>query len=133
MRAARGESTTRTGEWRPRRRWPDEGWLRRRRRVRAAECTPAAWPSRKTHGPFVSSSVTVPRRSARKPRGLEVFLGYASGVGKSFRMLDEGRRRRMRGEDVVVAAVQPSASPSVEDGQPARGLTAPAFSPRPSP
>ena len=38
---------------------------------------------------------------------LKIFLGYASGVGKSFRMLDEGRRRRERGEDVVVAAVQP--------------------------
>src|ERR1700684_2943457 len=37
---------------------------------------------------------------------LKVFLGYASGVGKSFRMLDEGRRRRERGEDVVVGAVQ---------------------------
>jgi two-component system sensor histidine kinase KdpD len=50
-----------------------------------------------------------------KYRGrLKVFLGYASGVGKSFRMLDEGRRRRLRGEDVVVAAVQPSASLPVE-------------------
>ena len=39
---------------------------------------------------------------------LKVFLGYASGVGKSFRMLDEGRRRRQRGQDVVVAAIQPS-------------------------
>jgi two-component system sensor histidine kinase KdpD len=38
---------------------------------------------------------------------LKIFLGYASGVGKSFRMFDEGRRRRDRGEDVVVAAVQP--------------------------
>ena len=28
---------------------------------------------------------------------LKVFLGYASGVGKSFRMLDEGRRRKARG------------------------------------
>ena len=28
---------------------------------------------------------------------LKVFLGYASGVGKSFRMLDEGRRRKERG------------------------------------
>jgi two-component system, OmpR family, sensor histidine kinase KdpD len=46
-----------------------------------------------------------------KSRGrLKVFLGYASGVGKSFRMLDEGRRRRLRGEDVVVAAVQPSSA-----------------------
>jgi two-component system sensor histidine kinase KdpD len=51
-----------------------------------------------------------------KYRGrLKVFLGYASGVGKSFRMLDEGRRRRMRGEDVVVAAVQPTASAAVEE------------------
>src|SRR5664279_1069679 len=43
----------------------------------------------------------------RKQRGqLKVFLGYASGVGKSFRMLDEGRRRKERGEDVVACAVQ---------------------------
>lgn len=38
---------------------------------------------------------------------LKVFLGYASGVGKSFRMLDEGRRRRARGQDVVIGAIQP--------------------------
>lgn len=37
---------------------------------------------------------------------LKVFLGYASGVGKSFRMFDEGRRRHERGQDVVVGAVQ---------------------------
>jgi two-component system, OmpR family, sensor histidine kinase KdpD len=43
----------------------------------------------------------------RQHRGkLKVFLGYASGVGKSFRMLDEGRRRKARGQDVVVAALQ---------------------------
>jgi two-component system, OmpR family, sensor histidine kinase KdpD len=43
-----------------------------------------------------------------KGRGrLKVFLGYSGGVGKSFRMLDEGRRRRERGEDVVVCALQP--------------------------
>ena len=34
-------------------------------------------------------------------------MGYASGVGKSFRMLDEGRRRRERGQDVVAGALQP--------------------------
>ena len=39
---------------------------------------------------------------------LKIFLGYASGVGKSFRMLDEARRRRERGQDVVVAAIQPN-------------------------
>jgi two-component system sensor histidine kinase KdpD len=48
----------------------------------------------------------------RKRRGkLKVFLGYASGVGKSFQMLDEGRRRRERGEDVVACALQPDYPP----------------------
>ncbi|MEO8257734.1 MAG: hypothetical protein ABI868_10365 [Acidobacteriota bacterium] len=44
---------------------------------------------------------------------LKIFLGYASGVGKSFRLFDEGRRRRERGEDVVIAATQPDSSPEV--------------------
>ena len=44
---------------------------------------------------------------------LKIFLGYASGVGKSFKLLDEGRRRRERGEDVVIAAMQPDADPAV--------------------
>jgi two-component system, OmpR family, sensor histidine kinase KdpD len=44
---------------------------------------------------------------------LKIFLGYASGVGKSFRMLDEARRRRARGQDVVVGAVQPRVPPAV--------------------
>ncbi len=39
---------------------------------------------------------------------LKIFLGYASGVGKSFRMLDEGRRRHQRGQDVVLGAIQPN-------------------------
>jgi two-component system sensor histidine kinase KdpD len=46
---------------------------------------------------------------------LKIFLGYASGVGKSIRMLDEGRRRKLRGQDVVIAATQPSASPDVQE------------------
>jgi two-component system, OmpR family, sensor histidine kinase KdpD len=45
---------------------------------------------------------------------LKIFLGYASGVGKSMRMLDEGRRRKLRGQDVVVAATQASASPEIK-------------------
>ena len=45
---------------------------------------------------------------------LKIFLGYASGVGKSFRMLDEARRRRERGQDVVVGAIQPKVTPEVE-------------------
>jgi len=51
----------------------------------------------------------------KETRGkLKIFLGYASGVGKSFRMLDEGRRRKKRGEDVVVAATQASAPEEID-------------------
>jgi two-component system sensor histidine kinase KdpD len=46
---------------------------------------------------------------------LKIFLGYASGVGKSFRMLDEARRRRERGQDVVIGAVQPQVPAEVEE------------------
>src|SRR6266478_8131560 len=51
--------------------------------------------------------------AARKKGHLKIFLGYASGVGKSFRMLDEARRRRERGQDIVVGASQPQAQPGV--------------------
>src|SRR5262245_43543661 len=57
---------------------------------------------------------------AEKRGQLKIFLGYASGVGKSFKLFDEGRRRRERGEDVVVAAVQPESTP--ETAQVIRGL-----------
>src|SRR3989454_12831883 len=52
-------------------------------------------------------------RTAVKKGYLKIFLGYASGVGKSFRMLDEARRRSERGQDVVVGAVQPQVPPEV--------------------
>jgi len=45
---------------------------------------------------------------------LKIFLGYAPGVGKSYRMLDEARRRHERGEDVVVGAVQGRHSEEVQ-------------------
>src|SRR5512140_1159379 len=51
---------------------------------------------------------------------LKIFLGYASGVGKSFKLFDEGRRRHERGEDVVVAARQPNEPPEIT--QAARGI-----------
>src|SRR6202161_1717614 len=37
---------------------------------------------------------------------LKVFLGYAPGVGKTFRMLSEAIGRRSRGEDVVIGVVE---------------------------
>jgi two-component system sensor histidine kinase KdpD len=45
---------------------------------------------------------------------LKIFLGYASGVGKTLRMFDEARRRRSRGQDVVLGATQPRMSPEAE-------------------
>jgi two-component system sensor histidine kinase KdpD len=45
---------------------------------------------------------------------LKIFLGYASGVGKSYRMFDEGSRRKVRGEDVVIAAGQPEVPAEVK-------------------
>ena len=52
--------------------------------------------------------------SPAAPGRLKVFLGYASGVGKSFRMFDEGRRRKERGQDVVVGAVQGKIAAEIE-------------------
>jgi two-component system sensor histidine kinase KdpD len=46
---------------------------------------------------------------------LKIFLGYASGVGKSFKLFDEGRRRHERGEDVVVAAMQSVTDPVIAE------------------
>ena len=55
-----------------------------------------------------------PVASASSHGRLKVFLGYASGVGKSFRMFDEARRRKERGQDVVVGALQPKVPPEVQ-------------------
>ncbi|MGH9627986.1 MAG: universal stress protein [Bryobacteraceae bacterium] len=57
--------------------------------------------------------VQAEERSARRGR-LKVFLGYSSGVGKTFTMLDEGRRRRQRGQDVVVGAIQDKRPPETD-------------------
>lgn len=46
---------------------------------------------------------------------LKIFLGYTSGVGKSFKLFDEGRRRHARGEDVVIGAMQPEAPDEIAD------------------
>lgn len=41
------------------------------------------------------------RSSARRGR-LKVFLGYAAGVGKTFRMLDEAQQLKHQGADIVI-------------------------------
>jgi two-component system, OmpR family, sensor histidine kinase KdpD len=45
---------------------------------------------------------------------LKVFLGYAPHVGKSRRMFDEGCRRKSRGQDVVVGALQTKDGKAIE-------------------
>jgi two-component system sensor histidine kinase KdpD len=43
---------------------------------------------------------------AQSKAWLRVYLGYAPGVGKTYAMLHEGRRRKERGTDVVVGYVE---------------------------
>lgn len=45
---------------------------------------------------------------------LRVYLGAAPGVGKTYRMLDEGHRRSDRGTDVVIALCECHARPQTE-------------------
>ncbi|WJY36118.1 ATP-binding protein [Streptomyces sp. P9-2B-2] len=47
-----------------------------------------------------------------RPGRLKVFLGAAPGVGKTYRMLDEGRRRAARGKEVRVGFAECHGRPS---------------------
>ena len=47
----------------------------------------------------------------KKKGSLKVYLGYAPGVGKTYEMLQEARRLKERGHDVVVGYVEPHARP----------------------
>lgn len=50
--------------------------------------------------------------SSRPARGrLRIYLGMAAGVGKTYAMLNEGRRRKSRGTDVVVGWVETHGRP----------------------
>jgi two-component system sensor histidine kinase KdpD len=56
-----------------------------------------------------SPDVLLARLKREEPpaRGrLRIYLGMAPGVGKTYAMLNEGRRRRQRGTDVVVGFVE---------------------------
>jgi two-component system sensor histidine kinase KdpD len=54
----------------------------------------------------VGSSARGPADGARRRGTLRIYLGAAPGVGKTFAMLNEGRRRAQRGTDVVVGFVE---------------------------
>src|SRR5947209_8336195 len=47
------------------------------------------------------------QRAGLRSPDVRVYLGYADGSGTTTMMLDEARRRRSRGTDVVVAAINP--------------------------
>src|SRR5580698_9160547 len=50
-----------------------------------------------------------------EPAGhFRIYLGPAPGVGKTYAMLSEGRRRRGRGADVVAGFVEPNGRPATE-------------------
>ncbi|MDE3198210.1 MAG: sensor histidine kinase KdpD [Acidobacteriota bacterium] len=58
----------------------------------------------------------IQEQEAHDARGrLKIFLGYAPRVGKSLRMFDEGRRRRKRGQDVVIGAIQTKGSDALNE------------------
>src|ERR1700736_3444501 len=52
--------------------------------------------------------------SARRGH-LKVYLGATPGAGKTFAMLREGRERKQRGEDVVIAYVETYGRPRTEE------------------
>ncbi len=47
----------------------------------------------------------------RRPGRLKIFLGYAAGVGKTYKMLEEARQLRRDGYDVVVGYFEPHGRP----------------------
>jgi two-component system sensor histidine kinase KdpD len=71
-------------------------------------------PRRKTPEELLRECQAEEAAAARRGH-LKIFLGYASGVGKTVRMLDEARRRHERGQDVVVGAVQPHCPPEARE------------------
>ena len=48
-----------------------------------------------------------PENQTTAPGSLKVFLGYAAGVGKTYRMLEEAQALRAQGVDVVVGYFEP--------------------------
>ncbi len=53
-------------------------------------------------------------RQQRKRGRLRVYLGAAAGVGKTYAMLNEGRRRKNRGTDIVVGYIETHQRPQTQ-------------------
>lgn len=52
-------------------------------------------------------SESSPRPNPPKRGSLRIFLGYAAGVGKTYKMLDEAQRRLAAGVDIVIGYFEP--------------------------
>ena len=79
-------------------------------------------PQHKAEPPSSSEERRLPddllkrQRAERRSADIRVYLGYADGSGTTTVMLDEARRRRSRGTDVVVGAIDPSVRPEAIEG-----------------
>lgn len=49
------------------------------------------------------------------PGHLKIYLGYASHTGKTWRLLEEARRRKARGQDVVIGWLRKKDRPALSD------------------
>ncbi len=66
--------------------------------------------------PDKTSSSTAPTGATAAERGKhKIFLGYAPGVGKTFAMLDEAHRRKSRGQDIVIGAIEVRGRKAIEE------------------
>ena len=67
--------------------------------------------------PAVNAVDTTDDEDAPPPRQrgrLRIYVGMAAGVGKTYTMLNEGRRRKSRGTDVVIGYVETHGRPITE-------------------
>ena len=106
---------------------PAPARARRRRGLAAARAT-ATGPLFSPHPPGTLGATRSRRRSTRRRasvRGMpgrhKVFLGMAAGVGKTYRMLQEGRAELEAGRDVVIGYLEPHGREETEaqaDGLP---------------
>ena len=51
----------------------------------------------------------MPDEAPKKEGRLKIILGYAAGVGKTYKMLEEGQELAADGQDVVIGYFEPHA------------------------
>ena len=104
-RAARAPRRPLPGGRRDRAAAPQHADLRLRRDHRAVRRDQADRPARPQRLRRLSAKITAMARSGRGH--YKIFLGMAAGVGKTYRMLQEGQAEARAGRDVVIAYLEP--------------------------